>query len=93
MNPHQVCQSSAINFTRFADFVDDMYENHRDDINEEFFKKCVCSVIMFDTLDKLINKASWYPTGGNKAQIVPYTISKLMKIIPKEKDIDWISIW
>ena len=93
MNPHQVCQSSAINFSRFADFVDDMYENHRDNINEEFFKKCVCSVIMFDTLDKLINKASWYPTGGNKAQIVPYTISKLMKMLPKDKDIDWITIW
>ena len=93
MNPHQVCQSSAINFSRFADFVDDMYENHRDNINEEFFKKCVCSVIMFDTLDKLINKASWDPTGGNKAQIVPYTISKLMKTLPKDKDIDWITIW
>ena len=93
MNPHQVCQSSAINFSRFADFVDDMYENHHDNINEEFFKKCVCSVIMFDTLDKLINKASWYPTGGNKAQIVPYTISKLIKTLPKDKDIDWITIW
>lgn len=93
MNPHQVCQSSAINFSRFADFVEDMYENHRDDINDEFFKKCVCSVIMFDTLDKLVNKASWYPTGGNKAQIVPYTISKLMKMLPKDKDIDWITIW
>ena len=71
MNPHQVCQSSAINFSRFADFVDDMYENHRDDINDEFYKKCVCSVIMFDSLDYLISKVSWYPKGGNKAQIVP----------------------
>lgn len=92
-NPHQVCQSSAINFSKFADFVEDMYDNHRDDINEEFYKKCVCSVIMFDSLDYLVSKASWYPKGGNKAQIVPYTISKLIKMLPKDKDIDWITIW
>lgn len=93
LNPHQVCQSSAINFSRFANFVEDMYDNHRDDINEEFFKKCVCSVIMFDTLDNLICKSSWYPKGGNKAQIVPYTIAKLITLLPKDSDIDWISIW
>ena len=93
MNPHQVCQSSAINFSRFADFVEDMYENHRDDINEEFYKKCVCSVIMFDSLDSLVSKSSWYPKGGNKAQIVPYTIAKLIKMLPKDTDLDWISIW
>ena len=93
LNPHQVCQSSAINFSRFADFVDDMYENHRDDINDEFYKKCVCSVIMFDSLDYLVSKASWYPKGGNKAQIVPYTIAKLIKSLPKDTDIDWITIW
>lgn len=92
-NPHQVCQSSAINFSKFADIVEDMYDNHRDDINEEFYKKCVCSVIMFDSLDYLISKASWYPKGGNKAQIVPYTIAKLIKMLPKDRDIDWITIW
>ena len=93
MNPHQVCQSSAINFGKFADVIADMYENSRESINEEFFKKCVCSVIMFDKLDELINKSDWYPKGGNKAQIVPYTISKLMTLIPKGRDLDWKTIW
>lgn len=93
MNPNQVCQSSAINFSRFATIIDDMYEKHRDDINEEFFKKSIDSVIIFDTLDAMIGKASWYPKGGNKAQITPYTISKLMTLIPKDKDLDWKTIW
>lgn len=93
MNPHQVCQSSAINFSRFAEVIENMYDNSRDDINEEFFKKCVCSVIIFDQLDYLVGKADWYPKGGNKAQIVPYAISKLMTLIPKDKDLDWRSIW
>jgi hypothetical protein len=92
-NPNQVCQSSAINFTKFAGIIEDMYENSRDNINEEFFKKCVCSVIIFDMLDMLVSKSSWYPKGGNKAQIVPYTISKLMTLIPKNMDLDWRSIW
>lgn len=92
-HPNQVCQSSAINFSHFADVIDKMYEERRDEINEEFFKKCIDSVIIFDTLDSMIGKASWYPKGGNKAQITPYTISKLMTLIPKDKDIDWKTIW
>lgn len=93
MNPHQVCQSSAINFNRFAGVIEKIYDENRDSINEDSFRKCVSSVILFDTLDGLISKASWYPKGGNKAQIVPYTIAKLMTIIPKGKDIDWRYIW
>lgn len=93
MNPQQVCQSSAINFSRFASIVEKLYEESRDSINDEFFKKAVCSVIIFDTLDSRIGKAPWYPKGGNKAQITPYTIAKLMTLIPKGKDIDWRSIW
>lgn len=93
MNPNQVCQSSAINFNRFASVIEKIYEEQRDSINEDFFKKCVSSVILFDSLDSSVGKASWYPKGGNKAQIVPYTISKLMSLIPKDRDLDWHYIW
>jgi len=93
MNPHQVCQSSAINFKYFAEIIEAKYNDQRDTINEEFFKKCVCSVIIFDNLDLMISKASWYPKGGNKAQIVPYTIARLFTLIPSNKDIDWKYIW
>lgn len=93
MNPHQVCQSSAINFNRFASIIEKMYDESRESINEEFFKKCVCAVIIFDSLDRLINKADWYPKGGNKAQITPYAIAKLITLVPAQKDLDWVSIW
>lgn len=93
MNPNQVCQSSAINFSRFASIIESMYEEQKDSINDEFFKKCVCSVILFDTLDARIGKASWYPKGGNKAQITPYTIAKFFSLLPHDKDIDWQTIW
>lgn len=93
MHPDQVCKSSADNFKIFAPFIDSIYENDRDSINEEFFKKCVCSIIIFDTLDRLINKEDWYPKGGNKAQITPYAIAKMMTLLSKGSDLDWISIW
>lgn len=93
MNPHEVCQSSAINFKKFADTIEKLYEDSRESINEEFFKKCVCSVIIFDQLDTLINKSDWYPKGGNKAQIIPYSIAKLMSLIPRDSDLDWKTIW
>lgn len=93
MNPHQVCQSSAINFNRFADYVEDLYDKSKDSINEEFFKKGICSVIMFDELDVMVNKSEWYPKGGDKAQIVPYTIAKLISLLPKDADLDWRTIW
>lgn len=93
MHPDQVCKSSADNFKIFAPYIDEIYDNDRDSINDEFFKKCVCSIIIFDTLDRLISKEEWYPKGGNKAQITPYTISKLITLLPKGTDLDWVSIW
>lgn len=93
MHPEQVCKSSTDNFKIFGPFIDGIYEKDADNINDVFYKKCVCSVIIFDTLDKLISKQEWYPKGGNKAQITPYTIAKMMTLLPENKDIDWILIW
>ena len=93
MNPHEVCQSSAINFSHFAKTINNLYETSKESINEVFFSKCVCSVIIIDSLDRRINKADWYPTGGNKAQIIPYAIAKMMSMIPKDLDLDWKLIW
>ena len=93
MRPDQVCKSSLENFKVFAPYIDNIFENDRDSINEEFFKKSICSIIIFDKLDNLISKEEWYPKGGNKAQITPYTIAKLMSLLPQGTDLDWISIW
>lgn len=93
MNPHVVCAGSANNMKAFATTITELYEKSKDSINEVFFKKGIASVILFDDVDRLVNKSEWYPKGGNKAQIVPYTISKLIASLPKGKDIDWKRIW
>lgn len=93
MNPHMVCSSS--NMRSFAGIVDDLWKNSKESINEFYFKKAVCSIILFDTIDKIVADATgvWYDKGGNKAQIVPYAVAKLMSMIPSDKDIDWNTIW
>jgi hypothetical protein len=93
MNPHIVCAGSANNMKAFATTITELYEKSRDSINEVFFKKGIASVILFDDVDRLVNKSEWYPKGGNKAQIVPYTIAKLIASLPKGMDIDWKRIW
>ncbi len=92
-NPHEVCQSSAINFKHFAIKIEEEYDKAQYKFNEEYYKNAVCSVIMFSELDNMIAVASWYPRGGDKAQIIPYTIAKLMYELPKDKTIDWPRIW
>ena len=69
-------------------------------ITKEKLAKCYNAILMHpdqvcksSKLDKLISKEEWYPKGGNKAQITPYTISKLMTLLPKGSDLDWVSIW
>lgn len=93
MNPHTVCAGSANNMRAFAGIITELYEKSKDSINEFFFKKSIAAVILFDDIDRIVNKSEWYPKGGNKAQIVPYTIAKLIASIPKGKDLDWKRIW
>lgn len=91
--PSIVCSGNAYNMNAFAPSIDELWNNSKDSINEFFFKKSIASVILFDTTDKIVNDASWYPKGGNKAQIVPYTIAKLIQSIPSVLEIDWMKIW
>lgn len=93
MNPHTVCEGSANNMKAFANTIESIYEQSKDSINEVFFKRAIGAVILFDTADRIVNKAPWYPKGGNKAQIVPYTISKIISSIPKGFELDWKTIW
>ena len=92
MHPEQVCKGPSSNLRYFSQVIERIY-NNKENINEEFYKKCICSVIMYDSLGNLINQASWYSKGGDKAQLIPYTISKLISSLPIDKDINWDLIW
>ena len=91
--PHIVAMGSAKNMKYFAENIEKQYTASKEQFNEFYFKRAICAAIMFKTVDKLVNKQPWYPKGGNKAQIVPYTISKIVSSIAKGFDIDFMLIW
>ena len=53
MNPNQVCLSSAINFNRFASFIEKIYEEQRDSINEGFLRSALALLLC------LIHSIAW----------------------------------
>ena len=93
MFPHFVSRGAARNMKCFAERINFIWDNKRDQINDFFFKKGVVSVIIFDNADRIINNQSWYPKGGCKAELVPYTISKIISSVPAGRSIDINRIW
>lgn len=93
MKPYSVAKGAARNMKVFAAYISDLWEKKKDYINDFFFKKAIVSIILFDETDRIINTQDWYPRGGCKAELVPYTISKIISSIPPGKWIDINRIW
>jgi len=91
--PYLACDISSKMMNHIAPTIDSICENSIEKINDYFFKKSIVSIIIFNSVEKLVGKQPWYPKGGNRAQIVPYTISKLLSSIPNKKTIDYDLIW
>lgn len=91
--PYSVCKGPVNNWDLFSSKIVDLKKSNPAAINSYFFRKLVAAKILYDTTDKIINKADWYPVGGYKAMYVPYTIAKIIVSLPKGKEIDWKRIW
>ncbi len=91
--PWLVVLGAAKNMAKFAEEIDSIWANRKEDINESFFKKMVCAAIMFRQTDKIVAKAPWYEVGGFKSQVIPYTIAKILRGLPAGYSLDWDKIW
>lgn len=91
--PHLVCGGGVKNMPHFAETIIARMEKNPNMVNSFFFKKYVAAKIIYDSTDKIIASADWYPVGGYKAMYVPYTISKIVASLPRGKEIDWTRIW
>ena len=91
--PYQVCKGPVNNWESFSSNIVKLQQTNPAAINSYFFRKMVAVKIIYDKIDKIINNADWYPTGGYKAMYVPYTIAKIIATLPKGKEIDWKRIW
>jgi len=91
--PHHVSKGAMKNMQEFAKIIDSMWQSNKDQINEHFFRRAVTSTIIFRQVDQLVYKMPWYEKGGYKANIVTYTIAKLIDSLPKGYLIDYDRIW
>jgi len=91
--PYTACDISTKMMKQIAEKITDICENSIEQINDYFFRKSITSIIIYNAVEKLVAKQAWYPKGGNRAQIVPYTIAKLLNSIPGNKTIDYDLIW
>ncbi len=89
--PYVVSQGAQHSMTVFAKFINDKLKPEY--INEEFYKLLIGYAILFKETDTIVNHSDWYTSGGAKAGIVAYTISKLMSILPKGYTLDFNKIW
>lgn len=93
LRPDLVSRGRAKNMTEFANEIDRQMKRDRYSINEKYFKDAICYAIIYKHIDKHVANAEWYQKGGVKLNIVPYTLSKILYSIPKDKMIDLNRIW
>jgi len=93
LRPDMVSKGSENCMKFFAEHIDDEFQKKPESFNEEFYKLAICYTILFRSVDRIVNKASWYNVGGYKLNIVPYTISKLIYSLPKGYCLDYDLIW
>ena len=92
MLPHVVSLGAQKNFAQFASDVSKEWEKDEKKFNELYFKRLISKALLFRFLDKNIMKQPWY--GGFKANIVTYSIAKLiMMVAAKVKRLDLDRIW
>lgn len=100
--PHIVSKGKNWVMREFGDDISKAYRISRESFNELYFRKCVCTAIIFRSVDRYLesNKDSakrptgfWYKTGGYKLDIVPYTIAKIFSKIPSGFSLNWDRIW
>lgn len=93
--PNFVARGSAKCMAKFGEIADNLYKQDEGHtvINSTFFKRCVAYTILFRETDNLIYHASWYTVNGFKNILVPYTIAKIVSMIPEGMSLDYRRIW
>lgn len=93
LRPDLVSKGRAKNMTEFASRVDDEWKNKKIAFKTLYFQNAIAYAIIFKAVDKLVANADWYPKGGIKLNIVPYTVSKLINALPNGYVLDLFDIW
>ena len=93
--PHVVSKGAQTNFMKYAELIDEKWQENDLRFNEKYYTDSVALAILFKHLEQLIPKQSWYEQ-GYRANIVTYTIALLHKSILDQfpgHDLDLQLIW
>lgn len=84
--PHDVCDSGQRNFNKFANSILANWGSAGARFRSpDFFKETIAKAILYRRLEKLVDKAPWYPKGsGFRQGVVCYTVSLLSYMIQTE---------
>lgn len=93
--PQVVSKGAQTNFMKYAELIDEKWQENDLRFNEKYFTDSVALAILFKHLEQLIPKQSWYEQ-GYRANIVTYSIAFLHKCIVEQfagYDLDLQLIW
>lgn len=86
MLPHIVSRAAQKNFLIFAEYIGKHYGTNGSQFdNDVYFKEIVSKAIIFKFVENMVSaaKKTWYP-GDFRAQIVTYSIAKLVSIVEEQ---------
>lgn len=83
MRPDIASAGGTKAFARLATYVSNNWEKNDTVFNKDFFERIVAIAIIFKETDKIVKQQEWY--NSYKANIVAYTISKLIFTINDEQ--------
>lgn len=95
MLPHVVSLGAQKNFVAYANEVCAAYDKNAAEFNERWFQHLVAKAIVFQKLEALVSKASWYK-GGYRRNIVTYGIGRFLLLLKdkyKGQVLDLDRIW
>ena len=94
--PHIVALGIQKNFVRFAESISREWDEDNTRFNEQYYRETIALMIMYKTLEKLVEMQPWYVKGGYRAAYVTYTISLLHYEIRRQfkgHELDLGKIW
>lgn len=90
--PYFVCKGAQYSCAKFAEIVTNRLEKDGQAITEKYFKDAISKLILFKTIEKIIQDAPWY--AGYKSNTVAYTMSLISyNFSENNKFFDFSRIW
>ena len=91
--PDKVSLGAQKNFAIFAQDISRRWEKNAQDFNESWYREAIAKAIVFKQTERLVSRQPWY-SGGYRANIVAYSISKLAHDVEANKmSVDYGLIW